>query len=70
MNLGRGGNQTGYLARLIWIPEDYVRFLLQFSRAEVQGGPFASVVEAGSSEPLNKRDYSSNGVALRAQVDF
>lgn len=69
-NLGRGGTQTGYLASLIWIPEDYVRFLLQFSRAEVEGGPFAAVVESGSSEPLDKRDYSSNGVALRAQVDF
>ena len=70
VNLGRGGNQTGYLASLIWIPEDYVRFLLQFSRAQVRGGPFAGVVEGGSTEPLDKRDYSSNGVAVRAQVDF
>ena len=68
--LTRGGTQTGYLASLIWIPEDYVRFLLQFSRAAVKGGPFAGIVDAGSADPLNKRDYNSNGVALRAQVDF
>jgi phosphate-selective porin OprO and OprP len=69
-NLARGGTQTGYLASLIWIPEDYVRFLLQFAHTEVQGGPFAATVEPASTEPLDERSYGVDSVALRAQVDF
>jgi phosphate-selective porin OprO/OprP len=69
-NLGRGGTQSGMLASLIWIPEDYVRFLLQFSHVEVTGGPFAATVEPTSTEPLDERSYGVNSVALRAQVDF
>ena len=69
-NLARGGVQTGYLASLIWIPEDYMRFLLQFAHAEVQGGPFAATVEPTSTKPLDERSFGVNSVALRAQVDF
>lgn len=69
-NLGRGGEQTGYLASLIWIPEDYIRFLLQFAHTEVQGGPFAATVQPGSTKPLDKRSYGVNSAAVRAQVDF
>ncbi|HEX8063806.1 MAG TPA: porin [Allosphingosinicella sp.] len=69
-NLGRGGEQTGYLASLIWIPEDYIRFLLQVSHTRVRGGPFAATVDAGSGLPLDRRSYTVNGAALRAQLDF
>jgi phosphate-selective porin OprO/OprP len=69
-NLARGGTQSGILASLIWIPEDYLRFLLQFSHVEVEGGPFAAIVEPISTEPLDERSYGVNSVALRAQVDF
>jgi phosphate-selective porin OprO/OprP len=69
-NFGRGGQQEGYLASLIWIPEDYMRFLLQYAHTEVGGGPFAGTVEAGSTAPLNERGYGTDSVALRAQIDF
>jgi phosphate-selective porin OprO/OprP len=69
-NLGRGGTQTGYLASLIWLPEDYIRFLLQFAHTEVEGGPFAATVRPGSTAPLDERGYGVNSVAVRAQVDF
>jgi phosphate-selective porin OprO and OprP len=70
VNLGRGGEQTGYLASLIWIPEDYIRFLLQFAHTEVRGGPLAATVEATSTKPLDRRSFGVNSAALRAQVDF
>ena len=69
-SLSRGGTQTGYLASLIWIPEDYVRFLLQFAHTKVKGGPSAAIVEPTSTAPVDQRKYNSNSVALRAQVDF
>ena len=69
-NLGRGGEQTGYLASLIWIPEDYMRFLLQFAHVRVKGGPSAGTVDSTSTEPLDERGFSSNSVALRTQIDF
>ena len=69
-NLGRGGEQTGYLASLVWIPEDYVRFLLQVAHTRVQGGPLAATVEAASAKPLDRRSYGVNSAAVRAQVDF
>jgi phosphate-selective porin OprO/OprP len=69
-NLARGGTQAGYQASLIWIPEDYVRFLLQYTRTQVEGGPFAATVRPTSTAPLDERGYGVNSVALRAQVDF
>ena len=69
-NLARGGTQTGYQASLIWIPEDYMRLLLQYTRTEVEGGPFAATVRPGSTAPLDERSYGVNSVAVRAQVDF
>jgi len=70
IGLGRGGVQDGILASLIWLPEDYVRFLVQFARIRVEGGPFAATVEPGSTEPVNERNYNTNTLAVRAQVDF
>ena len=69
-NLARGGTQSGFLASLIWLPEDYVRFMLQFAHTRVRGGPFAATVEPGSTDPLDERGYGVNSVAARAQVDF
>jgi phosphate-selective porin OprO and OprP len=70
INLGRGGTQSGYLGSLIWIPEDYVRFILQYAHTAVTGGPFAATVRPASTNPLDRRSYGVNSVALRAQVDF
>ena len=68
--LGRGGKQLGVLASLIWIPEDYMRFLLQYSHAEITGGPFAATVDPTSNEPANERSYGVDVVMTRAQIDF
>lgn len=67
---GKGGSQTGYLLGVTWIPNDYVRFLLNYIHTEVEGGPFAGTVKPGSTSGVNKRGYSTDAVALRAQFDF
>jgi phosphate-selective porin OprO/OprP len=69
-NFARGGKQLGYLASLIWIPEDWARFYLQYSRAQIKGGPQAAIVEAGSTDRLDKRNYGVDVVTARAQIDF
>lgn len=68
--LGRGGKQTGYLAGLTWIPTDYVRFLLNYIHTEVEGGPLAATTVPISGRPVDKRRFSTDAVALRAQIDF
>ena len=42
---GKGGKQLGLLAGLTWIPEDYMRVLLNYSHAFIEGGPLAATVE-------------------------
>lgn len=69
-SLTRGGKQTGYLASLIWIPEDYFRVLVNYAHAEIEGGPQAAVVKPTSTEPLDKRKYGIDTVAARVQIDF
>ena len=68
--LSKGGQQLGLLASLVWIPEDYMRFYLQYSHAQITGGPFAATVKSGSSKPIDERQYGVDTVAARAQVDF
>ena len=68
--LQKGGKQLGFLASLVWLPEDYMRFYLQGSHARVTGGPFASTVVSGTTEPVDERSYTSSSVQARAQVDF
>ena len=68
--LGRGGKQTGYLGGLTWIPTDYVRFLLNYIHTEVQGGPLAAATVPISGKTVDKRKFSTDAVALRAQIDF
>lgn len=70
VGLGRGGTQLGLLGSLIWIPEDYVRFYLQYARARIEGGPQAAAVEPGSTRPLDKRSYNVDALTARAQIDF
>ncbi len=66
----RGGKQMGYLAGLTWIPTDYVRFLANYIHTEVHGGPFALAADPTSTDPVNRRSYSTDAFALRAQIDF
>lgn len=58
----RGGRQAGYLASLVWIPQDYVRFMLNYGHLSYDG---AAVAAAGGD-----RDYGIDVFAARAQVDF
>ncbi|MGL5837287.1 MAG: OprO/OprP family phosphate-selective porin, partial [Sphingorhabdus sp.] len=43
--LGRGGKQTSYLLGLNWYPIDYIRFMLNYGRVEIDGGPIAVLVD-------------------------
>ena len=69
-NFINGGKQTGYLLSLIWQPIDYVRFIAQYTRADVEGGPRAAAVVPTSTEVAADRDYNVDILALRAQFDF
>ncbi len=58
----RGGTQNGLQASLIWIPTDYVRFMLNYARLAYEG---AIVPAAGGV-----RNYDVDVVGVRAQLDW
>ena len=68
--LGRGGTQSSYLLALNWYPIDYVRFMLNYGKIDVQGGPVAILVNPTAAAPVDQRDYGVNLFALRMQVEF
>lgn len=57
-----GGTQDGYLASLIWIPEDHLRFMLNAGRLDYRD---ARIPAAGGD-----RDYGVTVVGVRAQLDW
>lgn len=57
-----GGIQNGLQASLIWIPSDYVRFLLNYGRMSYDD---AAIPAAGG-----RRDYDVDVIGARAQIDF
>ena len=57
-----GGRQQGYQASLIWIPQDNVRFLLNYGHLRYED---AAIAAAGGD-----RDYGIDVFGARAQVDF
>jgi phosphate-selective porin OprO/OprP len=79
-----GGKQIAYQASLIWNPTDYVRFMAQYAHINVTGGPRPTLsttavptqaqlgmFPAGSTtDPLNERQFDSDVIAMRAQIDF
>ena len=71
-NYTRGGKQLGLLASVVWIPEDWMRFYLQYSHAFVTGGPLADDVSGlSSSDPeVDNYDYGVDFIGTRAQIDF
>ena len=71
-NYTKGGKQLGILAGLTWIPEDYMRVLLNYSHSFVSGGPFADDVSGlSSSNPdVADEDYGVDAVQMRFQIDF
>jgi phosphate-selective porin OprO/OprP len=57
-----GGKQRGYEASLIWIPQDHVRFYLNYGRLQYED---AAIVAAGGD-----RNYGIDVFGARASVDF
>jgi len=64
-----GGKQLGLQASLIWTPIDWVRFMAQYGRVQVTGGPRALGL-ADLDKPADKRKFSVDTAAVRAQVEF
>jgi phosphate-selective porin OprO and OprP len=58
----RGGTQNGLQASLIWIPQDYIRFMLNYGHMMYDD---ATIPAAGGD-----RSYSVDVIGARAQVDF
>ena len=56
-----GGRQQVAAASLLWIPTDYVRFIVNYGHLWLND----AAVAAGTS-----RDYSADSVGVRAQFDF
>lgn len=65
-----GGVQDGYSVSASWYPIDHLRFLLQYSRIEVTGGPNAALVVPDSNRPPEQRSFDTDAMVLRAQFDF
>jgi phosphate-selective porin OprO/OprP len=72
INFTRGGKQLGFLASVVWIPEDWMRFYVQYSHAKVTGGPFADEVSglATSDPAVDNVNYGVDFVGTRASIDF
>ena len=66
----KGGKQLGFLAGLTWIPEDYMRVLVNYSHAQITGGPLAATVEPTATDPIDERNYGVDTVQARFQIDF
>ena len=57
-----GGRQQGYAASLVWIPQDYVRFLINYARLDYDQAAIPALAGA--------RDYEIDVIGARAQIDF
>ncbi|HEV2568635.1 porin [Sphingomonas sp.] len=65
-----GGEQEGYLAALVWQPNDYVRFTFQYAHGEVTAGPLQLIVNPNGILPVEKRSFGFDTAAIRAAWDF
>ena len=70
-----GGRQIGYQLSLAWNPTDYVRFVAQYGRLRVNGGPRVvagtpGLFSPGTTVPVDQRAFDVDTGALRAQLDF
>jgi phosphate-selective porin len=68
--LDAGGTQTGYLLGVDWLPADYVGFMVNYGRINVEDGPLAAIVRPLSADPVDERSYGVDLVAARMQIDF
>ena len=64
-----GGKQIAYQLSGIWNPTDYVRLMAQYSHINVTGGP-RNALSDDLTDPANKREFDSDVVSMRAQLDF
>ena len=68
--LGRGGKQTGFQLGFNWQPIDYMRFMIDYARIEIQGGPLAAVAAQSSAAPIDRRNYGVDVLQTRLQLEF
>ena len=67
-----GGVSKGYEASLIWLPIDYVKFMLQYAHSDISGGPSARAF-SGFTTPAPagfRHKYGVDAVTFRTQLDF
>ncbi|WP_156397373.1 MULTISPECIES: OprO/OprP family phosphate-selective porin [unclassified Sphingomonas] len=67
-----GGTSKAYEASLIWLPMDYVKFMLQYAHVDISGGPSARAFSGfATALPSGYRHgYGVDSVTLRTQLDF
>ena len=65
-----GGRQIGYLGAVNYWPIDYLRFTAEYAHADITGGPFAAVVVPVAAAIPAARNFGTDIVAVRAQIDF
>ncbi len=68
--LGRGGRQVAYQLGLNWYPIDYIRFMLNYSHLDIEGGPLSVKVDPTSLLPVDQRKYGVDVIAARMQLEF
>ncbi|MBC7986043.1 MAG: hypothetical protein H7X93_05150 [Sphingomonadaceae bacterium] len=61
-NVVVGGSQDGFQGSLIWIPTDYVRFMINYARLQYDDAALIAVD--------GDRDYAVDVLGARAQIDF
>ncbi len=69
-NYVNGGRSIGYESSLIWLPTDYVKFMLQYAHSDITGGPAAVAPFASTAKAIQDRSYGVDAVTMRAQLDF
>jgi phosphate-selective porin OprO/OprP len=70
LNFTNGGKQVGYQASLIWLPTDYVKFMVQYGHINVTGGPAATAAFSTVKPLFYDSKYSTDTFTMRAQLDF
>jgi phosphate-selective porin OprO/OprP len=70
VNYVNGGKSIGYEASLIWLPIDYVKFVLQYAHSDITGGKAAIPPFTTSTAAIQDRSYGVDAVTMRAQLDF
>lgn len=70
VNYVNGGRSIGYEASAIWLPTDYVKFMVQYAHSDITGGPAAVAPFSTSTALQQDRSYGVDSITMRAQLDF